>query len=128
MYEQICRLYDEGVTVTEIARRLQISRPTVYAHLRRGTLPELKTATVRPSSRVLAPYIPYLIERWRQSGGRVDGMQLWREIQAQGYRHSARTVTRFVTELRRASEAGRPPEVEQSTLAFKARQLGRCRS
>jgi transposase len=114
MYEQACRLRDEGLSVTEIARRLQISRPTVYAYLRRGTPPELKTATVRPSARVLAPYIPYLIERWRQSGGHVDGRQLWREIQAQGYRHSARTVTRFVTELRRASEAGRPPEVEQS--------------
>ena len=114
MYEQIGRLHDEGLTITEIARRLQISRPTVYAHLRRGTPPELKTATVRPSARVLAPYIPYLIERWRQSAGRVDGMQLWREIQARGYRHSARTVTRFVTELRRASEAGRPPEVAQS--------------
>lgn len=114
MYEQIGRLRDEGATITEIARRLQISRPTVYAHLRRGTPPELKTATVRPSARVLAPYIPYLIERWRQSAGRVDGMQLWREIQTQGYRYSARTVTRFVTELRRASEAGRPPEVEQS--------------
>jgi transposase len=105
-------LREEGSTVTEIARRLQISRPTVYAHLRRAMPPELKTATVRPSARVLAPYIPYLIERWRQSG--ADGMQLWREIQAQGYRHSARTVTRFITELRRASEAGRPPEVEQS--------------
>jgi transposase len=112
LYEQICRLREEGSTVTEIARRLQISRPTVYAHLRRAMPPELKTATVRPSARVLAPYIPYLIERWRQSG--ADGMQLWREIQAQGYRHSARTVTRFITELRRASEAGRPPEVEQS--------------
>jgi transposase len=114
LYEKICWLRDEGVTITEIARRLKISRPTVYAHLRRATPPELTTVTVRPSARVLAPYIPYLIERWRQSGGRADGRQLWREIQAQGYRHSARTVTRFITELRRASEAGRPPEVEQS--------------
>jgi transposase len=112
LYEQIGRLHDEGVTVTEIARRLKISRPMVYAHLRRGSPPELKTHTVRSSTRVLAPYIPYLIKRWRESG--ADGMQLWREIQAQGYRHSARTVTRFITELRRASEAGRPPEVEQS--------------
>ncbi len=114
LYEQIGRLREAGVTVTEIARRLKISRPTVYAHLRRAAPPELTTITVRPSARVLAPYIPYLIERWRQSGGRADGMQLWREIQAQGYRQSARTVTRFTTELQRASEAGRPPEAEQS--------------
>ena len=111
-YEQIRRLHDDGATVTEIARHLKISRPTVYAHFSRGIPPELKTRTVRPSDRVLAPYIPYLIERWRESG--ADSMQLWREIQAQGYRHSARTVTRFITELRRASEAGRPPEVATS--------------
>jgi transposase len=40
--------------------------------------------------------------------------QRWREIQAQGYPSSARTVRHFITELRRASEAGRPPEIEQS--------------
>jgi len=41
-------------------------------------------------------------------------MQLWREIQAQGYRHSSRTVSRLITEWRRASEAGRPPEIDLS--------------
>ena len=112
LYHQIRRLYDEGTTVTEIAQRLKISRPTVYTHLRRGAPPEPKTHTGRSSARVLAPYIPYLIRRWRESG--ADSMQLWREIQAQGYRHSSRTVSRFITELRRASEAGRPPEVAQS--------------
>jgi transposase len=111
-YDQIRRLHNQGSTVTEIARQLKISRPTVYTHLHRGTPPEFKTRTVRPSERVLTPYSPYLIQRWRESG--ADGMQLWREIQAQGYRHSARTVTRLITELRRASEAGRPPELEQS--------------
>jgi transposase len=111
-YHQMHRLYDEGVTVTEIAQRLKTSRPTVYAHLRRGAPPEFKAHTMRSSDRVLAPYIPYLTQRWRDRG--TDSMQLWREIQAQGYRHSSRTVSRFITELRRASDAGRPPEVEQS--------------
>jgi transposase len=123
--EQICRLRDAGSTVTEIARRLQMSRPTVYAHLRRAMPPELKTATVRPSARVLAPYIPYLIERGRQSG--ANGMQLWREIQAQGYRHSARTGTRFITELRRpAKRVGRLRSSRRPTPAPKGRRLGRC--
>ncbi len=38
-----------------------------------------------------------MIRRWRESG--ADSRQLWREIQAQGYRHSARTVGRFITRL-----------------------------
>jgi transposase len=111
-YHTICELYNEGMTVTAIARRLQITRKTVYAQLQRGGPPEPKTRTARPSDRVLAPYMPYLIERWRQ--GNVSGQQLWREIQAKGYQHSSSTVRRFIARLRRASEAGRPPEVELS--------------
>jgi transposase len=41
-------------------------------------------------------------------------MQLWREIQALGYTQSARTVCRFITQLRRASEAGLAPETQGS--------------
>jgi len=33
-------------------------------------------------------------------------MQLWRELRALGYGHFARTVSRFLTRRRRASEAG----------------------
>jgi transposase len=41
-------------------------------------------------------------------------MQLWRELQALGYTHSARTVCRFITRLRRAADAGHAPEPEGS--------------
>lgn len=41
-------------------------------------------------------------------------MQLWRERRAQGYAYSSRTVSRFVTRLRRASEAGWAPETQTS--------------
>jgi transposase len=112
MYDTICRLYEDGATVMAIARRLKISRTTVYRQVRRGSPPEPKTCMRRSSDRVLDPYIPYLMERWR--GGNVTGQQLFREIQAQGYPYSSSTVRRFIASLRRASEAGRPPEVEQS--------------
>jgi transposase len=61
---------------------------------------------------VLTPYIPYLIRRWRES--RADSAQLWREIRALGYTHSARTVCRFITRLRRAADAGRPLASQRS--------------
>jgi transposase len=60
----------------------------------------------------LSPYIPYLIRRWRET--QADSVQLWREIQALGYTHSARTVGRFITQLRRAADAGHPPESQGS--------------
>jgi transposase len=41
-------------------------------------------------------------------------MPLWREIQARGDMHSARTVCRVITQRRRASEAGLSPEAQAS--------------
>jgi transposase len=84
-----------------IAWRLGISRPTVYAYLRRDPPPGPRRLQRRPSARVLTPYIPYLIRRWR-------------EMRALGYTHSARTVGRFITQLRHAADAGLPPESQGS--------------
>src|SRR6267142_291556 len=109
-YEAIHTLYAEGTPVTTIAQQLGISRPTVYAYLRRATPPAPRSP--QRSGQVLRPYMPYLIRRWRE--GISDSRQLWREIQAQGYAHSARTVCRFITRLRRAAEAGQAPEAHTS--------------
>ncbi len=109
-YEAIHTLYAQGTPVTTIAQQLGISRPTVYAYLRRAIPPSPRSP--QRSGHVLRPYMSYLIGRWREDG--TDSMQLWREIRAQGYAHSARTVSRFITRLRRASEAGQAPETQTS--------------
>jgi transposase len=54
----------------------------------------------------------YLIRRWRE--GCTDSMQLWRELREQGYPYSARTVSRFITRLRQAGDAGLAPETQAS--------------
>ena len=90
IYEALHRLHAQGTPIATMARQLGISRPTVYAYLRRDTPPGPRRLQRRPSARVLTPYLPYLIRRWRESG--ADSRQLWREIQALGYTHSARTV------------------------------------
>lgn len=87
-YKAIHMLHAQGISIAAIARQLGISRPTVYA---------------------------YLLRRWRE--GCTDSMQLWREMRALGSTHSARTVSRFITVLRRASEAGLAPEVQASPYA-----------
>jgi Transposase len=98
----------QGMPIATMARQLGFSRPTVDAALRRDTLPGPRRRQRPPSARVLTPYTPDLLRRWRESG--ADRRQRWREIQALGYTHSARTVGRFITRLRRASEGGYAPE------------------
>ena len=112
IYETVHTLRAQGMPLATIARRLGISRPTVYAYLRRDTPPGPRRLQRRPSARVLTPFVPYLIRRWRET--QADSVQLWREIQALGYAHSARTVCRFITQLRRATEAGHQPKSQGS--------------
>jgi len=112
IYKQLHTLHAAGVPIATMARQLDISRPTVYAYLRRDTAPGPRRLQRPPSARVLTPYLPYLIRRWRESG--ADSRQLWREIQVLGYTHSARTVGRLITRLRRAADAGESPESQRS--------------
>jgi transposase len=112
IYEALHRLSAQGTPIATMARQLGISRPTAYAYLRRDTPPGPRQLQRRPSARVLTPYLPYLIRRWRESG--AGSRQLWREIQRLGYAHSARTVRRFITQLRRAADMGHLPESQRS--------------
>jgi transposase len=107
-YQAVHALHEQGTPVATIARVVGVSRQTVYTYLRLHQPPDPKRPQFRQTNQVLTPYVPYLLRRWRE--GCRDSAQLWHEIQALGYTHSARTVSRFVTQLRRAAEAGRPPE------------------
>jgi hypothetical protein len=111
-FHAVHTLHAQGTPIAAIARAHGISLPTVYAYLRRHTPPSPKRPLRRQSPQVPTPYLPYLIRRWRESGANI--VQLWREIQALGYTHSAQTVCRFITRLRRAGEAGGTPELERS--------------
>jgi transposase len=103
-------LHVQGLPVATSARQLGISRPPVSADLRRGTPP----APRRPhrSRQVRRPSMPSRIRRWH--AGLTDSLQLWREMQAHGDVHSARTVCRVITRLRRPAEAGQAPEAQTS--------------
>lgn len=114
-YQKVRTLYELGVGITEIARQVGVSRKTVYAYLRQEGPPEPKRPRRNPAERVVAPYEAYLVQRWNE--GCHNGMQLWREIQAQGYTFSRASVTRFVTHLR---QYGRPPH------PLTARRSGVC--
>jgi len=95
-YEQMRTLRDAGFTVLDIAQLVGATRPTVYRYLALGGPPE-RQRPHRSARRVLAPYEPYLVQRW--SEGCRNRSRLYREIRLQGYQHSARTVSLFLKRL-----------------------------
>jgi transposase len=93
-YEAIRRLHLAGASVADIARMVGVSRETVYRYRHVPEPPPLRQP--RPRRRVIDPYVPYLLQRWAE--GCHNGMQLWREIRAQGFSHGASNVFRFLAE------------------------------
>ncbi|GAC1527988.1 MAG: ISL3 family transposase [Chloroflexota bacterium] len=102
--EQVRTLYEKGAEIADIARRLEMSRRTVYRYVRMDGPPECRRPGKRPGTRVLTPYEPYILERWKE--GCHNGTKLWREIKEQGFAYSVTNVYRFVAHLRRE---GKPP-------------------
>jgi transposase len=99
-YQQLIRLRDEGFTQQEIAQRLGMAARTVRNWLTRG-IPYGKPELRSKQHRGVDPYAAYVRERFSQ--GCRNGRQLWRELQAQGYKGSSRTVYRFLTQLKEGS-------------------------
>src|SRR5262249_13437938 len=95
-YERMRALRDAGFTVLDIAQMVGATRPTVYRYLALGGPPE-RQRPQRSKDRVLAPYEPYLIQRWVE--GCRNRSRLFREIRLHGYQHSARTVSLFLKRL-----------------------------
>jgi transposase len=82
-----------------------MSRHGVYRYLHMDGPPERRRPRRRRGERVLEPYKPYLLKRWKEDCH--NGSKLWREIREQGFAHSSSNVSRFVAQLRREGKA--PP-------------------
>jgi transposase len=111
-YEQLVQLRAEGFTHKEIARRLGMGERTVRNWLTRGIpygSPELR----RKGRRGFDPYAAYVRERF--SPGERNGLQLWQELQTLGYKGSARTVYRFLAQLREGSAPPRGSQVASAS-------------
>jgi transposase len=102
-WREIRRLQEAGADVADIARRLGISRRTVYRYKDLAEPPERSRHHRRAT--VLDPYVPYILGRWEE--GCRNGMKLFREIRERGYAHGASNVGRLVAELRRNDGLGR---------------------
>jgi transposase len=104
-YHAVRRLAAAGADVADIARRVGVSRPTVYRYRDLAEPPEPKRPNRSPRQRVLTAFEPYLLQRWQE--GCHNGRKLFREIRERGYRYGDSNVLRFVAQLRRDEAASR---------------------
>src|SRR5947209_6157295 len=119
-YQQLIQLRAQGFTQKEIARRLGMGERTVRHWLTRG-IPYASLELLRKRRRGFDPYAAYVRERFLQ--GSRNGLQLWRELQTQGYQGGSGAVYRFLAQLKQGSatrdvtaqrsEAVMEPPVEQ---------------
>jgi transposase len=119
-YEQIIALHRQGLSQRAIARQLHVSRKVVHRSVRAGAFPERAPTGKRQSK--LDPFLPYLRKRWEE--GCHNGLQLAREIQAQGFCGSASLVGKLTGDWR-ARLPGPPERVRgkkrQAALPVKRR-------
>jgi transposase len=92
-YHEIQRLHAQQLGIAAIARRVQVSRPTVYRYLAMPQPPERQRSRPR-GPLLITPFIPYLRRRW--NAGCRNAQSLWRELVAHGHRPSRMTVERYV--------------------------------
>lgn len=101
-WRNIRRLHLEGADVHDMAKRLGVSRETVYRYRRMEEPPE--PVRFRHKRRVPDPYVPHILKRWGE--GCRNGTKLHREVRERGYAYGASNVARLVAELRRADVGG----------------------
>jgi transposase len=87
-YQQAMALRKQGMIVKEIAKRVGLGRRTIQRWISEETYVE--TNYHHPHRSRFDVYAPYITQRW--DGGCHNIEQIWREIKAQGYPHSAQAL------------------------------------
>src|SRR5258707_7764517 len=95
-YEQVVELHQHGVKAADIASRVGIGERTVHRWLAHGSFPEARRRRRRPS--LIDPYERYVLQWWQE--GNRNGLQLYRDLRAQGYRGSSKAIYRYLERLR----------------------------
>jgi transposase len=95
-YQQVLELRDQGLTAADIGSRIGISGRTVQRWLAHGSFPEARRRRRRPS--LIDPYERYVLQWWQE--GNRNGLQLYRELRAQGYKGSSKAMYRYLERLR----------------------------
>jgi transposase len=102
-YAEVARLHAQGVPMARIAQALGMGFSSVRRWLRAGHAPLWRKP---PRPKRLDRYQAYLERRWEE--GCRSGLQLWRDLQAQGYSGGRSVVYDWVHEQRRKAPGEAP--------------------
>jgi transposase len=103
-FDQVQELRKEGLNILQISQRLKMSRTTTRVFFYADEFPE--RAPHRHHKSILDPYAHILQKHW--DAGCHNTMQLWRDLQADGFVGSPRSVRKWVR-LRRVVPAASTP-------------------
>src|SRR6266567_3836195 len=106
LYQRVQELHASGMSLRKIGEELGLARNTVRKYFRQPPEPPLPTPRPLRASQ-LDPYKEYLLQRWSQ--GERNAAQLYREINARGYRGAATMVRAYIGHLRTTTADGSPP-------------------
>jgi hypothetical protein len=96
-FAEVLTLHAQGWSYRRIAQHLHLDRRTVQRYVLARELPKRGAPALQATSTVL-PYLDHITRRWNE--GCQNGMELWREIQAQGYRGSYSSIRRALKHFR----------------------------
>ncbi|WP_273700067.1 ISL3 family transposase [Actinomadura graeca] len=109
----------KGIGISAIADALGLDRKTVRRYAHAATPEDVTPAPAGRRGTRVAPFLPYLHERWNQ--GCTDAARLCAEIAERGYTGSQRTVRRHLQAVR---ASGKPaPEVAKQLSVRRATHL-----
>ena len=112
-HAEIHALHRQGLSLRAVARQLGLNRRTVQKYL---AAPRCPHPGPRPHRRrAIAPYLPYLRERWAAGERRVAA--LWAEIRARGFPGAAPRVREVLAPWRRDERAARRAATDAATPA-----------
>lgn len=95
-YEEVVALHRQGLSIRAIARATHLNKRTVLKFVHAEGFPELQPRPPRRSA--LAPFTPYLRERW--AAGYHHAKHLWLELRDQGFPGGRTSVANCVKEWR----------------------------
>ncbi len=115
-YETVKKLYQRGLSKSEVGRRLGLDFRTVAKYIKADECPIHAGRRKRPGK--LSPYMDYMTKRWDE--GCHNATQIWREIRKRGFNGSRRIVSEWATKKRKSMQSAGPDLASEKIILWSA--------